>query len=161
PWMPIWLNWYASNALGMIIVAPFLLSLKFEDGDAQRIKKRYGEALGVLAVIVLVAVIASLYRPVVFIFAPAVLLATFRFGVLGAAVATLVFALIANIVIVKGIGPSFVQADPSERIFALQIVLAATVFWSLPVAAVLAERDRLVADFSLVNARLAVEDERK
>jgi integral membrane sensor domain MASE1 len=28
PWVPIWLNWYASDALGMIIVAPFLLSLR-------------------------------------------------------------------------------------------------------------------------------------
>jgi len=162
PWVPIWLNWYASNAVGMIVVAPFLLSLTFEEWHALRIKKRYGEALGVLAVIVLVAVVASFYRSFLFIFAPVVLFATFRFGVMGAAAGTLVLALVVNIFIVKGIGPAILpQSDLSERIFVMQIFLAATAFWSLPVAAVLAERDRLLAALSLVNSRLAVEDERK
>ena len=162
PWVPIWLNWYASNALGMIIVTPFLLSLKLEEWYALRIKNRFNEALGVLVLIVLVAVVASFYRSFLFITAPVVLFATFRFGVIGAAAGTLVVAIIVNIFIVKGIGSAILpQSDLSERILVMQIFLAATALWSLPVAAVLAERDRLLAALSSANSRLAVEDERK
>jgi signal transduction histidine kinase len=162
PWMLVWLNWYASDALGMVIVAPFLLSLKSETWYALRIEKRLGEAFGVLFLIVLVAVVASYYRPVLFIIAPMVLFVTFRFGVVGAAVATLVFAFVASVFIAKGIGLMVVsQTDLSDRILALQVFLAATAFWSLPVAAVLAERDRFLADLALANARLEAEGERK
>lgn len=162
PWMSIWLNWYASNAIGMIVVAPLLLSLKSREWEALRLKKRYSEAFGVLALIVLVAVVASFYRPFLFIIAPVLLFATFRFGFTGAATGTLVLALIAGTFVVKRIGSVVLpQSDLSERIFVMQIFLAGTAFWSLPVAAVLAERDRLLAAFSLINSRLAVEGEKK
>src|ERR1700730_5650722 len=162
PWVPIWVNWYAANATGMITVAPFLLSLKSKEWEALRIKKRYSEAFGVLGLIVLVAVVASFYRPFLFIIAPVLLFATFRFGFTGAATGTLVLALIAGIFVVKRIGAVVLpQSDLSERIFVMQIFLGGTAFWSLPVAAVLAERDRLLAALSLVNSRLAVEGERK
>jgi signal transduction histidine kinase len=162
PWVPVWFNRYASDALGMIIVAPFLLSLRLEEWQALRVKERRGEAIAVLAFIVLAAAVVSFYRSFFFIFAPVVLFATFRFGVMGAAIGTMTLALISSVFIVKGIGPTVLpQADLSERIFALQVFLAATCFWSLPLAAVLAERDRLLAALSLVNSRLAVEGERK
>jgi signal transduction histidine kinase len=163
PWEPIWLSWYLSNSLGMIIVAPLLLSLKFEDWHALRIKRRYGEAFCVLALIVWVGVVASYYRFSLIFIAPALLFATFRFGVMGAAVGTLVLALLGSVFIVNGFGPPiiFSQSDVSQRILALQVFLVGTAFWSLPVAAVLAERDRLLAAFSLVNSRLTVEGERK
>ena len=163
PWQPIWLSWYLSNSLGMIIVAPLLLSLKFEDWHALRIKRRYGEAFCVLALIVWVGVVASYYRFSLIFIAPALLFATFRLGVMGAAVGTLVLALLGSVFIVNGFGPPiiFSQSDVSQRILALQVFLVGTAFWSLPVAAVLAERDRLLAAFSLVNSRLAVEGERK
>src|SRR5215475_9538895 len=48
-------------ALGMIIVTPFLLSLKLEEWHARRIQKRSKEAFGLLAPIVTVAVVASFY----------------------------------------------------------------------------------------------------
>jgi signal transduction histidine kinase len=162
PWLPTWLNWYTSNAIGMIVVAPFLLGLRSRDWHELRIKKRHGEALGVLVLIVLIVVVASFYRPFLFIVGPVLLFATFRFGVMGAAAGTLVLALVASVFIVNRIGLAVVpQADVSERIFALQIVLAGIVLWTLPVAALLAERQRLVADLSLVNSRLAAEGERK
>jgi len=162
PWLPIWLDWYASDALGMIIVAPFLLSLRLEDWHALRIQKRYREAAGVLALIVAVAVAASYYRISFFMIAPALLFATFRFGIIGAAMGTLVFAFAATVFTVNGIGPAVLsQSDLSVRILVMQIFLAATVFWSLPVAAVLAERDRLLADLSSANARLTEDGEKK
>jgi signal transduction histidine kinase len=160
--MPIWLNWYASNAIGMIIVAPFLLSLKSKEWEALRIKKRYSEAFGVLALIVLVAVVALFYRPFLFIIAPVLLFSAFRFGFMGAAAGTFVLAAVASIFVVKKIGPAVLpQSDLSERIFVMQIFLAGTAFWSLPVAAVLTERDRLLTALSLINSRLAVEGEKK
>jgi signal transduction histidine kinase len=129
---------------------------------ALRIKKRFGEALSVIALIVLVAVVASYYRPVLFIVAPAVLFATFRFGMMGAAVGMLIIAFVASGFIVVGVGhPILSQSSLSERIFVLQIFLAATALWSLPVAAVLTERDRLLTDLSFANSRLEAEGERK
>ena len=161
-WGPIWLNWYASHALGMIIVTPFLLSAGLEEWRALRIKRRYGEALGVLALIVLAAVFTAFYRPFLFIIAPVLLFAAFRFGVMGAAAGTLVVAVIVNVFIVKQLGLVILsQSDLSERIFVMQVVLAGIAFWSLPVAAVLAQRDRLLAELSLANSHLAVEGERK
>jgi signal transduction histidine kinase len=81
---------------------------------------------------------------------------------MGAAAGTLILALVGAIFVFNGIGLSVLsQVDLSERIFAMQIFLTATAFWSLPVAAVLAERDRLLADLSLANSRLAIEGERK
>ena len=55
PWIPIWANWYASDALGMIIVAPFLLGLRAMDWRALRVGERLGEAASVLAVLILAA----------------------------------------------------------------------------------------------------------
>jgi len=162
PWVPIWLNWYAADALGMIIVAPFLLTLRLDAWHALRIRKRIGETLGFLALIVLVAVVASYYRSFFFIIVPVILFATFRFGVLGAAAGTLVIAVIASVFIVKGIGPSILsESDLSQRILALQIFLAATSLWSLPVAAVLAQRDCLLSALSSANSHLELEGARK
>jgi signal transduction histidine kinase len=60
-----------------------------------------------------------------------------------------------------GVGhPLLSQPELSDRIFALQAFLAITSFWALPTAALLTERDRLLADLSRANSRLMAESER-
>lgn len=162
PWHVVWLNSYPAHALGMIIVAPFLISLTSREWHALHIKQRLGEATAILALVIGVGICAAYFRSILFVIVPAILFATLRFGLIGATVATLVTALIFSGFIVMGIGhPILSQPELSERILALQVFLAVTSLWSLPTAALLTERDRLLGDLSLANSQLNVESERK
>jgi signal transduction histidine kinase len=162
PWVAVWRNWYPGHALGMIIVAPFLISVTSSEFHALRVKQRAAEAATVLMLIVAVAIGVSFFRSMLFLTAPIILFTTARFGLIGATIATFVIALTASAFVVAGIGqPVLPQPVLSERIFALQIFLAITSFWSLPTAALLTERDRLLDDLSRANSRLTAESERK
>jgi len=162
PWRQMWLHLYPAHALGMILVAPLLVSVTSREWYALHLKQRPAEAASVLAVVLAVCASATYFRPFIFMIVPAILFATVRFGLVGATVATLVTALIASSFVVMGIGePLLSRAELSERILALQIILAFTSLWSLPTAALLTERDRLLSDVSLANAQLKIESERK
>ena len=162
PWSAVWRNWYSGHALGMVILVPFLVSIMSKEWRALRIKERLSEAAAILAFFIAVSICAVYFRPVIFIIAPAILLATVRFGVIGATAATFLVAVIASIFVVMDIGhPLFLsQPDLSQRIFALQAFLAITSLWSLPTAALLTERDRLLSDLSRANSQLAADSER-
>jgi len=163
PWTVVWRNWYPGHALGMIILVPFLVSVMSREWRALRIRERLSEAAAILAFFVTVSVCAIFFRPIIFVIAPAILLATVRFGVIGAAVATFIVTVIATMFVVMNIGhPLFLlQPELSQRIFALQAFLAITSLWSLPTAALLTERDRLLRDLSAANSQLAADSERK
>jgi len=146
----------------MIIVAPFLISVTSSAWQALHVRQRLGEATAVLALIIAIGTCASYFRPILFVIPPVILFATVRFGLIGATVATFVTALIASGFVVMGIGqPVLSQPVLSERILALQVLLAITSFWSLPTAALLTERDRLLDVLSHANSQLTAESERK
>jgi hypothetical protein len=52
----VWRNWYPSHALGMIIVASFLISITSSAWRTNRIRQRLGEAIAILAFIIADAV---------------------------------------------------------------------------------------------------------
>ena len=115
-----------------------------------------------LLLVLLAVVVVAYYRGFLFAVVPVVLVAIFRFGVVGAAVATLAVALVGTIFIINGIGsPIITQSLPGERIFALQIFLATMALWSLPVSAVLAERDSLLSALAAANSGLQAENAQK
>ena len=147
----------------MIIVAPFLLGLMAMDWRALRVGERLGEAAFVLTVLVLAASIAAYYRPLIFLVVPATLFATMRFKLVGAAVGTLVTAVFGTAVIVLDIGPIYLAPglDVPGRILLLQVFLGAMALWSLPVAAILDERDRLTADLDVAKTRVEAENAKK
>ena len=162
PWLAVWRNWYPGHALGMVIVAPFLISMTSNEWRALDLKRRLPEVAAIVALVVAVGICATFLRPVIFVLAPVILFVTVRFGVIGATVATVAMAIMASVFVVTGIGrPLIAQPDLSDRILALQAFLAITSFWSLPTAALLAERDRLLSDLSFANSQLMVESERK
>jgi signal transduction histidine kinase len=161
PWLGIWRNWYPGHALGMIIVTPFLISVTSGDWQRLRIKERLPEATAVLLSFIVISLGATYFRAAIFIVAPAILYATVRFGLIGATASTFMVAIIASVFVVMNIGHPFLsQPELSSRIFALQMFLAITSFWSLPTAALLTERDRLLDDLSRANARLMAESEK-
>ena len=93
---------------------------------------------------------------------PAILFSTLRFGLIGATTANLLTALFTSSFVLWNIGePVLSRSDSSERILAMQVLLAFTSLWCLPIAALLTERDRLLGDLSLANAQLKTESETK
>jgi signal transduction histidine kinase len=161
-WFVVWRNWYASHALGMIIVAPFLISVTSSEWQARRIRERLSEAAAILAIFVALGVSGIYFRSVIFLTAPVILFATVRGGLIGATFATLLTALVATGFVVLGLGqPLFPQPELAGRILGLQVFLAITSFWSLPTAALLAERDRLLDDLSRANSLLVEDSEQK
>jgi signal transduction histidine kinase len=162
PWLGVLRAWYPGHALGMLIVTPFLISVTSREWRTLRINDRPAEAMVILACFIAIAIGTLYVRSVIFVVAPLILVATMRFGLIGATASTLLIAIIADVFVVLDIGPPiFPQVEPSQRIFALQMFLTITAFWSLPTAALLTERDRLLADLSRANSQLEADSERK
>jgi signal transduction histidine kinase len=161
-WSAVARNWYSGHALGMIIVVPFLISVTSKERHAWRSGERASEAAAISAFFIVICVGVVYFRPFVFLLAPAILLATLRFGIVGATTSTFAVAIVASLFAVLGIGhPMISNADLSTRIFTLQMFLAITSFWSLPAAALLIEREHLLADLSRANTQLAADSEKK
>jgi signal transduction histidine kinase len=162
PWLAIWRNWYLSDALGMIIVVPFLVSITSSDWRAQHIKERQAEAAAVFALVVIVGICAAYFRSAISIIVPAILFATLRFGVIGATAANFVTAVIVSSFVVLGIGqPVLARPELSDRVLALQILMAFMSLWSLPIAVLLRERDHLLSNLARANSELKLESETK
>ena len=162
PWPVVARNWYSGHALGMLIIVPFLISVTSKEWHASRAGERVPEAAAILAIFIAISICVVYFRPFVFLLAPAILLSTLRFGIVGATTSTLLIAIVATLFAVLGIGhPMIGNADITTRIFTLQMFLAITSFWSLPAAALLTERERLLADLSRANAQLAADSENK
>ncbi len=163
PWLVVWRNWYAGHALGMIIVAPFLISV-----TSQRVAARCVSGSGCrrlrrfVALFVAVGICAAYFRPVIFVIAPAILFVTVRFGLIGATLATFVTALIASGFVVIGIGqPLLSQPELSERILACRSFSPSPRSGRCRRRRLLTERDRLLGDLSRANSQLTAESERK
>ena len=162
PWFAVGRNWYFSDALGMILGTPFLISLTSKELSALHIRERIPEAAATLVLVIALCVCGAYFRSVIFIVVPAVLFAAVRFGVLGATTATLVTAIITNGFLIAGIGePLLARPELSDRILALQVLLVFTSLWSLPIAALLRERDGLLGDLSFANSQLKLESDSK
>ena len=162
PWRTVWLQAYPAHALGMIVVAPFLISVTSREWHELRVRQRLAEAAATFAFVIAVGICAAYFRPFVFLLVPAILFSTLRFGMIGATAANLLNALFTSSFVLLNIGePILSRSDSSERILAMQVLLAFTSLWCLPIAALLTERDRLLGELSLANAQLKTESETK
>jgi signal transduction histidine kinase len=162
PWRTVWLQAYPAHALGMVVVAPFLISITSREWHELRVRQRLAEAAAVFAFVIAIGFCSAYFRPFVFLLVPAILFSTLRFGLIGATAANLLTAFITSSFVVFNIGePILSRSDSSERVLAMQVLLAFTSLWCLPIAALLTERDRLLGDLSLANAQLKTESETK
>jgi signal transduction histidine kinase len=162
PWVMVWRKWFSCHGLGMVIVGPFLISITSREWNAIRFKQRLPEAAAIFVLFVAIGICAAYFRLLIFVLAPAILITTIRFGLIGATFATFVVTVISSAFVLLGIGqPILPQPLLEERLLALQAFLAITSFWSLPTAALLAERDRLLDGLSRANAQLQADSERK
>ncbi|MCW6533711.1 MASE1 domain-containing protein [Sphingomonas lycopersici] len=146
-----WVSWVISDGLGLLIVTPIVSILADGLHRSPRLDKRSAIEWAVIlaAGSLLTVVIFRQDRfPFPFLAMPFVIVAAFRLGTLGAAIATTVIAIVASVATSTGHGPLYtVQGGTSSRIFVLQVFLLVTFASSLPVAAALASLQRLQKQF--------------
>jgi signal transduction histidine kinase len=144
---PIWLTWWLGDMGGALVVAPFLL-IWSRDHSIRWQRARVAEAAAMLACLVILAWTVfrwvsplSLGISLMFLCAPPLIWAAFRFDQRMAATAVLVLAALA----VAGTLGRFGLAQPSElntSLLVLQVFLGVKAVTTLSLAAVVAERSR-------------------
>src|SRR5580693_1900684 len=78
PWRTIWLQAYPAHALGMIVVAPFLISITSREWHDLRVRQRPTEAVAIFAFFMAIGICGAYFRPLVFLLVPAILFSTLR-----------------------------------------------------------------------------------
>jgi len=140
--LPTWSVWWTGDAMGILIVAPFLLTAL----ASRRVRlswPRVGEVVGEFAL--LAAACALMFvtaRPVWVIVFPLLALIAWRLYLPGAAPAALLVSTSAIAAAVSNSGP-FAGSDLLGRMLGLQTFNAAVAFISLFLATVVAERSRV------------------
>lgn len=140
-----WISWFVSSGLGLLIVTPILLIGFREWRSRQLTARQVAQGAGALGLVVAAAMLVFSHTrwPLFFLMQPPVLLATFRMRAIGAASATLLVAIVGTAAVIAGIGPTVLADAPfAERMAVLQVFVGATILTALPIAALLAERDR-------------------
>lgn len=145
-----WLSWLSTDLLGIFVVAPVVLIFgrTLYRPRGRTAPASFAKALAVFTAIAVISTATfaqSSYPP---LFAPmlAVLLTVFWLGPLGAAGGVMIVAIVSVTALALGIGP-IAQDDiaPLERSLLLQCYLLTTFAASLPIATLLAARDRLLS----------------
>jgi diguanylate cyclase (GGDEF)-like protein/PAS domain S-box-containing protein len=139
---PTWSVWWAGDAMGVLIVAPFLLSLRSTGARHRSSPRRRAEAGLLFCGLVVVSYlgIASPLQARYLVF-PFLAWAAWRFRQRGAASAALLASATAVWAAAKGIGP-FDEGALLERMFALQVFNATVALSSVVLAALVSERKR-------------------
>ena len=159
PATDLYLSWFATDLLGMLIVAPIIiigveLHRHSDEGLGVRQWPEVVAVLGAVAVVSAV-VFAQTSYPLLFLPMVGVLVAVFRLGPFGAAASVLTVALACSVSIRLEHGPTALIAAGPERIFFMQFYLLVLMAAALPVAALLATRNRLLAELVASNQQLA------
>ena len=137
-----WSVWWAGDAMGILAVAPFLLSLRPIHLRAPRSWLRVAEAVAVFASIALLSFsIHRTPRPIWVAVFPMLGWAAWRFKQRGAGPAALIVILTATVAAAHDQGP-FEGTGLLDKMVMLQVFNAAVSFTSFFFAAVVAERER-------------------
>lgn len=145
--LAIFPRWVAADGLGMLIVAPTLMI--FADAWTNRKSARQRSLSDWILIMgggVLIAALPFLHvkLPAFFLAGPFVILAAFRLGALGTAIAVVMISMTTTAAAASGVGiMQLIETDLSGKLLIMQGFLVAIFGMSLPVAAALAGRDRL------------------
>jgi len=146
PFLPAAINWYSSDALGLAIVTPPLMTVKWADLKLMFSRQQIGgTALLLGAVIAAIAVNFFLRSyPVAFLFFPAVVLLTFQRGFAGGTIALVMTSAYLLIPALFGESSGALHAHPiREQITVVQVFIAVLSFSVVLIGAALDERRRL------------------
>jgi PAS domain S-box-containing protein len=135
-----WAVWWTGDAMGVLVVAPFLLSLFQRPWIGSLRERTEGAALLLLVAFVTILVMNS-DLGLMFLVIPFLGWTAWRFQQRGAALAALIAVAIASWAAAHGLGP-FRQGTLLERMITLQSFDATVAFSSLFLAALVTERMR-------------------
>jgi diguanylate cyclase (GGDEF)-like protein len=147
---PFFLSWFATVLLGLLIVTPLAISIMRArarvHGEFSR--REFLEAgLALLLVLGSSLLVVRLEEyPLYFLPVAAMMLATYRLGTFGAAASVATTALVGSLAIAWNIGPvRTFPGDQTAAIYFFQFYLLVMIIASLPVAALLTQREAIVA----------------
>ena len=159
--VPVWLVWLVGDALGAMVVAPFLTAW-FRREDSHSPFRRYSlewQALLLLTIGFCVQVFLRhgdyLTRPLPYLVFPMLIWAAFRFGQAGVSTLTVIVSAVAIYATVNGLGPLAVSAQVEQNLIVWQIYVFVAAATSMLLAAATAERARLLRGARDQSARFA------
>lgn len=144
-----WFSWFSTDLLGVLVVTPLVLIVG-RSLYRHRLRGALPAAPTAIAVFAMVAMVTGLTfsqssYPLLFLPMLAVLIAAFRLGPVGATGGVLIVATASSIAATFGAGPqTLVAADALAHSLFLQFYLLTVFAATLPVAALLAARQKLV-----------------
>ena len=147
-----WAVWWTGDAMGVLVVAPFLLSL-FQKPWSGSLRERTEGAALLLLVAVVSFLVMHTDRGLMFLVIPFLGWTAWRFQQRGAAPAALIAAGIASWAAAHGFGP-FQQGTLFEKMITLQSFDATVAFSSLIFAALVTERMRAREELERAAAEL-------
>lgn len=154
PFLTVAVNWYASDALGLLVFVPLFMTALAPKVDTQqldRLKSKRTISLLALNLVATVAVFAQGTYPLQFALMPPLILIAFRAGTTGAVIANVMTTVVSVGFTVEGYGPvTLVETTMHMRMALLQLYIATCVFVTLVVAAYLAEQKRLEDNLRLM-----------
>lgn len=157
---PSFVRWYLSNALGFLMLTPFLMAV-FDGGYVRYFKERTPAnrfetiALHALHALLCVGVLTQSTLPLLFLPISSILVLSFRLGRLGTALGATVLALVGVVATVLGHGPiSASQFDTGTQELFFQFYLACVLATTLPVAATVSSRAEALANLAEREAAL-------
>ena len=155
PAWPVFRTWYLADAIGIALVTPLMLSVRQRELATLFGRQAIFKTLGILILTAAVtaAVFAQSAYPLLFVLFPVLMWAIFELGFTGTAIAIFISAIIAIMFTVAGHGPMMMinGLTPAERILFLQITIVTALMVALPVALILAERERLRSALEKAN----------
>jgi len=152
PFTKIFIKWVLGDVLGLLVVMPIAViayNLIVHGPDLMMSQRSQREAALLLGVVfaVSIGVYWPTLPPVQFLVMPTVLLASFRLGPLGAALSTVIVAIVGSLGTVAAAGA--VASTPDQvtlRVFNFQLNLAVLFLTALPIGAAMAQRAQLERD---------------
>lgn len=159
-----WAVWWTGDAMGVLMVAPFLLCLPLFREAPRWSRMRWLEAAAVLVVAGAVAAwTAQSGLPLLYLTLPVLAWASWRLQLRGAAPAALMVSLIATRSAIEGEG-AFAHQTLFEQMFTLQTFNACVALTSFFLAALVSERNRAAVELEnrvqLRTAELTAANER-
>ncbi|WP_326593414.1 MASE1 domain-containing protein [Streptomyces sp. NBC_01294] len=153
---PTWSVWWTGDAMGILVVTPFLLVLRKARWPLRAGPGRWLEAVALALGTVFVTLLATRTpnSNLLFLVSPVLIWAAFRFRLAGAAPCALVVSWLAILAADGGRGP-FVGEGVFANMVTLQAFNGTTALTALLLAAVITERDRTHEEIQRVCARLA------
>ena len=153
-----WSSWVTTDLLGMLVVTPVIVTGYAGIASRDRPAWRPVEVAALLAGVASVAMISfgQSAFPLTFLSLGALLAATLRLGPFGAAASVAILAAIGSWCISVGLGPlpAIGHGNPKLPVMFFQFYLFVLLATSLPLAALLAARDRLVRQLGESNRLL-------